>query len=152
MRRALFKTVAMVAAGIILIQLVPVERTNPPVTAELTASSQVMGVLEESCYDCHSNETRWPWYSKVAPIAWVISKHVREGRENLNFSDWQSMSDEDKADAMEEVWEVVEKGAMPLRGYLKWHPSAVLSSEDLSILEAWSKAVGSRFSGPEGGG
>lgn len=152
MREALFRTVAMVAAGIILIQLVPVERTNPPVTAELAASTQVMEVLEQSCYDCHSNETRWPWYSKVAPIAWVIAKHVREGREHLNFSDWESLSEDDKADAREEIWEEVERGTMPLRGYLRWHPAAVLNSEDLTVLEAWSKAVGSQFSGPGGGG
>jgi len=73
---------------VIAIQFVTVERTNPPVTGEINVTPELKSVLQKSCYDCHSNETVWPWYSKVAPVSWLVSKDVVEGREELNFSEW----------------------------------------------------------------
>ncbi len=77
----------VVAIGI---QFIPTDRSNPPVTHELQASPEVMAILERACYDCHSNETVWPWYSKVAPVSWQISSHVVVGRRHVNFSEWAS--------------------------------------------------------------
>jgi len=70
------------------LQLVPVEKTNPPVRLEVDAPPAVMEILKRACYDCHSNETRWPWYSRIAPASWFLASHVRKGRGDLNFSDW----------------------------------------------------------------
>ena len=138
MRKVIRRSFLFVAVAFLLIQLVPVERTNPPVTAEVEASDPVMEALRNACYDCHSNETRWPWYSRVAPVSWRISQHVRMGRRNLNFSEWQGMSAEDRADAMEEIWEEVERGSMPLSDYLSMHPEAVLTESQRETLRRWS--------------
>ena len=96
MRKAIRRTFLFVGVVFLLIQFVPVERTNPPVTGEVEAADPVMEALRNACYDCHSNETRWPWYSRVAPLSWRIAEHVRIGRRNLNFSEWQGMSAEDR--------------------------------------------------------
>lgn len=151
------KVVLWVAAalGIVLlaIQFVPVDRTNPPVQTEVTASAEVKSILKRACYDCHSNQTRWPWYSYIAPMSWLAAKDVKEGREKLNFSTWNTLSAEEQADAIAESWEVVQKGEMPLWFYLPMHPEAQLSSADKQLLQQWaasSPATGSD-SGTGGG-
>ncbi len=74
------------------IQFVPVSKTNPPVTGEIKAPNDVMQILRTSCYDCHSNEVNWPWYSNVAPMSWLVAYDVDEAREHMNFSEWASYS------------------------------------------------------------
>jgi len=132
-------------AGFILIQFVPTERTNPPVVAEISAPDPVMEVLRTACYDCHSNETRWPWYSQVAPVSWRIAKHVRGGRYNLNFSEWGTMPEEDREGAREEIWEEVERGSMPLSDYLRMHPEAVLTDSQRAVLQRWAEGQAPEF-------
>jgi hypothetical protein len=139
MGRTVFKGAAVLLAVLILIQLVPVERSNPPVTGEISAPLPVMEVLRNSCYDCHSNETEWPWYSHVAPVSWLVVRHVTMGREQVNFSDWESLTDDDRDHAREEAWEEVEEGNMPHRGYLRWHPEARLTPDQMEILEEWAR-------------
>ena len=129
----------LVMVVLILIQFVPVDRSNPPVTGEVAAPNPVMEVLQNSCYDCHSNETRWPWYSRVAPVSWRISEHVQRGRGALNFSEWQSLSPEDQGEAREEIWEKVERGVMPLSDYLRMHPEAVLTDSQKDALRRWAE-------------
>ena len=129
----------LVMVVLILIQFVPVDRSNPPVTGEVAAPNPVMEVLRNSCYDCHSNETRWPWYSRVAPVSWRISEHVQKGRGALNFSEWQSLLPEDQGEAREEIWEKVERGVMPLSDYLRMHPEAVLTESQKDALRRWAE-------------
>ncbi len=145
MRKFIKAVLFLVFAGLALIQFVPVDRSNPPVTGEVEASSQVMEVLRSSCYDCHSNETRWPWYSRVAPVSWRIAQHVEKGREHINFSTWQGLPAEDLEDALEEIWEEVEKGAMPLPDYLRMHPEAALTDSHREVLRRWSEGQGPEF-------
>ena len=102
---------------LIAIQFVPVNKINPPVTGEIKAPENVMQILRTSCYDCHSNEVKWPWYSNIAPASWLVAYDVKEAREHINFSEWQSYSAEDKADDIEEIWEEVKEGEMPLWYY-----------------------------------
>ena len=104
-----------------------------------------MEVLRNACYDCHSNETQWPWYSQVAPVSWRITQHVRLARENLNFSEWQSLTPEDQERAREEVWEEVERGSMPLSDYLKMHPEAVLTDLQREALRRWAQGEAPEF-------
>jgi hypothetical protein len=131
----------LVVAAFLAIQLVPVERTNPPVETEVPAPPEVRAVLRRACYDCHSHETRWPWYSRVAPASWLIGHDVREGREELNFSTWNRLASKKQVKAMQESWEEVEEGEMPPWFYLPPHPEARLSPEDREVLRAWARSA-----------
>lgn len=117
----------------ILIQLVPLGRdhTNPPVTQEPNWDSpQTRQLAQRACFDCHSNETVWPWYSNLAPMSWLIQNHVDEGRRRLNFSTW----DQQRPREPEEIAEVILEGEMPLPNYLPLHPEARLSAAERQAL------------------
>ena len=124
---------------LLLIQLVPVDKTNPPIEAEIPASEEVRTILKRSCYDCHSNETRWPWYSRVAPISWLVVYDVKEGRDELNFSTWNKYSASKQNKKLKEIWEEIDEGEMPLWVYLPAHPKAKLSANDKAILQNWTQ-------------
>jgi hypothetical protein len=134
-------------AAFIAIQFVPVNRTNPPVQGDFRGSSEVVSVLRRACYDCHSNETVWPWYSRVAPLSWVIAHDVNVGRAALNFSTWDQLSPEKQAEAMKESWEEITEGKMPTWYYVALHPEARLSANDQSLLRAWSGSPAGRERG-----
>ncbi len=116
-----------------LMQLVPYgkDHTNPKVVAEPQWDSpQTRALFMRACGDCHSNETKWPWYSNIAPISWSIYHHVVEGREHFNVSMWGVQKKNDGDEAAEEV----EEGEMPLKSYLLAHPEARLSDAEKSAL------------------
>jgi len=121
------------------IQLIPVPRENPPAVAPISVPDDVRTVLENSCYDCHSNLTEWPWYSRVAPVSWLVYKDVKKGRDELNFSEWGEYSDRRRDHKLEEVEEKVSEGEMPLKVYLPLHPEARLSDADRQALIEWSR-------------
>ncbi|MFN0015662.1 MAG: heme-binding domain-containing protein, partial [Saprospiraceae bacterium] len=94
------------------------------------------------CYDCHSYETRYPWYAQIAPVSWWLSGHVKGGREHLNFNTFAALTAEDRAHALEEIAETVELGEMPLGSYTWIHSSARLSDEQKAALVAWANGAG----------
>lgn len=128
----------------IAIQFIPVSRTNPSVQGDFRASTEVVSVLRRACYDCHSNETTWPWYSNVAPLSWVIAHDVNEGRAALNFSTWNQLSADKQAEVIKESWEVVAEGKMPTWYYVALHPEARLSANDKTALRTWSGSPADR--------
>jgi hypothetical protein len=140
-RIAKWSILALVIA-LVAIQLVPIDRTNPPVETEVPASAEVRSVLRRACYDCHSNETKWPWYTRIAPASWLIAKDTSEGREELNFSTWDRLSAGDQAEAIRKSWETVDEGEMPPWFYLPLHPEARLSADDRVLLRDWAASVG----------
>ena len=123
--------------------------TNPPVdpTHELRAPANVQAILDRSCIDCHSNRTRYPWYSQISPVSWWLQDHIKEGRGEMNVSEFGTYSPKKAAHKMEEVCEMVEKGEMPLREYVWGHPSAKLSDADRQTLCEWSAAERTRILG-----
>lgn len=125
-------------AFLLLAQLVPIDRSNPPVTAEVPAPPAVRAILERSCYDCHSNQSRWPWYGYVAPLSWVMAYDIHEARDHVNFSTWDAYTEKKRVDMLEEVWEQVDEGEMPFFVYLPLHPEAELSEADKQLLEDWA--------------
>ena len=129
------------ATALVLIQFVPVSRTNPPVTGEIPAPPEVKAVLKKSCYDCHSNESIWPWYSRVAPISWLVVRDVNEARSEMNFSEWNQMTPKAQAHKLKECIEEIEEKEMPLKIYLPLHPEARLSDSDVATLRAWIASV-----------
>jgi hypothetical protein len=124
----------------LLIQLVPVWllQRNPPVERELAwPSSEAELIARRACFDCHSNETAWPLYSRVAPLSWLITYDVLEGREHFNISTWGSEEDRDDADDLrEEIAEVIRDGEMPPGRYIPLHPEARLSAAEAELLIA----------------
>lgn len=137
--------VGVPVAVVIGIQLVPYGRAhaNPPVVAEPPwSSAETRELAVRACYDCHSNETRWPWYASVAPVSWMVQHHVDEGREVLNFSEWNRAWEE-----AGEAGETVGEGEMPMSAYVLLHPAARLSAADRDALIAGLDAT----LGSEGG-
>jgi hypothetical protein len=117
------------------IQFIPVEKTNPPVVREPNWDSpQTRALMERACFDCHSNETRWPWYTNVAPVSWVIAREVQEGRASVNYSNW-------RPDEENEALETIFQGRMPPRQYLLLHPEARLTDSELQTLVGGLKAT-----------
>ena len=109
----------------VAIQFIPVERSNPPVTALIDAPEDVMTTLRRSCWDCHSNETEWPWYSFVAPISWLVQRDVEEARSHFNVSELGREKNHG-----DEAGRLVQEGGMPPWFYLPLHPDEHLSDED----------------------
>jgi hypothetical protein len=125
------------------IQLVPYghQRSNPPVVQEPAWDrSSTRALAARACFDCHSNETRWPWYSRIAPLSWLVRNHVEEGREELNFSEWNR-----SFDGASEAAEAVSEGEMPLTSYVLVHPSARLSPDETqALVRGLTATVGSK--------
>lgn len=125
---------------LVILQMVPSSPAeNPAVEEEVTAPVAVVEILEQSCYDCHSFETEWPWYAHVAPPKWFVRDHVADAREDLNFSAWNRYDAEERAHKWEEVAEEVDEGHMPLRSYLFIHRDARLSEVDRQVLVDWAR-------------
>lgn len=119
-------------------QLVPVERANPPIETEIPAPEPVRAALRRACYDCHSNETRWPWYAYVAPISWRVAGDVSDARKKLNFSTWNIYGARRRANRFKDIAKELHNGEMPLPGYLLLHPESHLSPSDATMLEEWA--------------
>ncbi|GAB5534419.1 MAG: hypothetical protein Rubg2KO_06680 [Rubricoccaceae bacterium] len=108
-------------------------RTNPPVTNEVAwPDTTTRALFIRACGDCHSNETRWPWYSRIAPVSWTVTGHVRHGRGTLNVSEW---SEERFGDEARLSGQTLDEGTMPIPSYLRFHSQARLSEEETAHLK-----------------
>jgi hypothetical protein len=118
---------------LLAMQLIRIDKTNPPVVSSKDfinvthPSKEVEALLTTACYDCHSNTTQYPWYTNVAPVSWWLKNHINEGREHLNFSEWNDYDAEQKAHKVEEMIEEIKEGEMPLSSYTITHSDANLS-------------------------
>jgi cytochrome c551/c552 len=122
----------------VLIQFIAVDKSNPPVTADILTPPEVKAILRRACYDCHSNETVWPWYSQVAPFSWLLAHDVHEGRAELNFSSWDQYNTREQIKKMKKSWEEIQEGEMPPWYYLSMHQDAALADADHQVLHAWA--------------
>jgi hypothetical protein len=124
----------------ILIQFIPYGRNhqNPPVVQEPKwANPETRALAKRACFDCHSNETVWPWYSNIAPVSWLVYRDVEEGRANMNFSEWKVAIEPG------EIAEVVDTGRMPLPQYLLLHPTAKFSDQEVrTFIDGVNKTFG----------
>jgi hypothetical protein len=135
-------------AALVIAQFFQPARTNP--VSDPTSSfeavarppAEVISTLKRACRDCHSNETVWPWYSKVVPVSWLVAQDVQEGRTHLNFSEWGRFGPEMARSRLREVCEQARGGEMPLWYYLPLHPAAKLSQTEVSTLCTASLAGG----------
>jgi hypothetical protein len=132
--------VGIVVVLFLLIQIVPFGRAhaNPPVTQDAPWNSpETRALAVRACYDCHSNESVWPWYSNIAPVSWLIQHDVDEGRSKLNFSEWDKPQRE-----AEKAGEAVQRGSMPRWFYIPLHPAANLNAAEKQQLIEGLNALG----------
>jgi len=130
----------------IVVQLIPsgrpeVIKDNPN---DLLLNNQVPTAVENmlrtACYDCHSNESIYPWYAYIAPVSFLVNRDIRVGREELNFSDWEAFNKVEKAKLLDGIIEAVEAEEMPMAIYPPLHPEAKLSTEDRKVLTDWAES------------
>jgi Haem-binding domain len=145
MRQRIRRGGVVVIVLLALAQAYQPDRSNPTTSAssiweDPTVPRDVLAVFERSCADCHSHETRWPWYSRVAPISWLSARDVNEGRRHLNFSMWSELDPYRRFKLLEEICEEVEEGEMPLAIYTLLHSGAKLSAAEVETLCAWTKS------------
>ena len=137
-------TVLVVAVGLFaLIQLVPYRVDNPPVVNEPNWDSpQTRALAVAACFDCHSNETRYPWYAYITPVNWWLQKsHIEHGRHHVNFNEWGTYSAEDRAEVVEEGLELLKEGEMPVPSYTWLHADARLADSTRHELVAFFAAL-----------
>jgi hypothetical protein len=131
----------------VLMQFFRIDKTNPPLDPAndfisiTKPSAEIASILKASCYDCHSNEIRYPWYTNIAPFSWWIKHHVNEGNEELNFSEWGTYKPRRMDHKLKEGIEMIEEDKMPLYSYTVMHGDAKLSAEQKEKLIAFFKGL-----------
>ena len=127
-----------ILALFLLIQLVPVSRTNPPVTSEPAWDSpETRALAKQACFDCHSNETEWPFYAYVAPVSWLVAHDTNEGRAEFNFSEWDK-----RRQRPGEMAEAINSGWMPPASFLALHPDARLTdAEKQQLIDGFNASL-----------
>lgn len=144
-------TVSNILIGIlvllVLMQFFRIDKTNPSVDPSkefatlVNPPEDVKLILQESCYDCHSNATTYPWYADVAPASWFLKSHIDEGRSHLNFSEWGDYTATKANHKLDESIEMVEEGEMPMTSYTLLHPEGKLTKEEKEKLLSWLNSV-----------
>jgi hypothetical protein len=145
-RKVLYVLGFLLVAGFVVIQFFQPERNPQEPVGEsdiivfLGITGEVADILQTSCYDCHSNRTRYPWYSRIAPVSWYLDHHISEGREELNFSKFGSLRKSAQVGALSHISEEVDAGSMPLKSYLVIHRDAHLDEGKKALLVEWANA------------
>ena len=144
----LLRSAVLVCVGVFLAgQLIRPARTNPPTDpartlgARLPVTPAASAVMKRACRDCHSNDTRWPWYSKVAPVSWLVFDHVKSGRRHFNYSEWAGYAPDKTRKLLHDICEEVQDGSMPVGSYTLVHQDARLSDADVQALCSWTKSI-----------
>lgn len=141
------KVLIILLVAFIFIQFFPIDTTNPPVNKGMDFLSikhtpePIAELIRTSCYDCHSNESRYPWYSNMAPASWLMKKHIDEGRKKLNFSTFALYEPKRQVHKLEEAVELLNKKEMPLESYLLMHQNARLTEEQNQQLIDYFKKI-----------
>lgn len=124
-------------------QFIQIDKGNPSVNKKIDynqitqTTPEIQKILKKACYDCHSNEVNYPWYSSIAPISWFIKEHVNQGKEYVNFSEYGKYNRYQKEHINSSLYRVIENKTMPLNSYLWMHKEANLSEKDYILLLNW---------------
>lgn len=111
----------------------------------LDVPDEVLSLLKNSCYDCHSNHTRYPWYNRISPVSWYLNKHVLAGKEALNFSEFGQLKTRKMIGNLSTICEVLEAGSMPLVSFTVIHRDAILDEEEKSLICDWAESESVRL-------
>ena len=143
--------VIVLVAAFVVLQFFQIDRSAPPVveadTLEATTNvpPDIALIMGRSCNDCHTNVTRYPWYSYIQPSGWFLKNHIDDGRRHLNFSIWNTYAAKKKAQKLDQMCEQLDLKAMPLPSYLWIHRDAVLSDTDSKALCDWARAESAKI-------
>jgi hypothetical protein len=135
----------VILAALIVIQFFQPERNQTKAATEndiffqIETDQLVKKNIVNACYDCHSNHTRYPFYANIAPISWMMNKHIVEGKEQLNFSEWGKYDKRQQLKLIDEICEVMTTGEMPLKSYTFMHSSAILNDTEMENICAWTE-------------
>lgn len=147
-RKGIVKKVLIVLLAVfVIMQFFGIDKTNPKIEkakdliAMTNPPAEIETMLRTACYDCHSHESTYPWYSNIAPVSWFLEDHIEEGREHLNFSKWGDYSEDKANHKLHECEEEVEEGEMPLDSYTWIHGDADLSDAQRKKLATWFKST-----------
>ena len=141
------KIIVVLLVAFVMIQFFPIDKTNPPPTPGMdflkikNSPEKIVKIMRTSCYDCHSNETQYPWYSSISPISWFLKNNINEGRKHLNFSTFAVYEPKRQLHKIEECIEMIEKKEMPLESYYVGHQDAKLTDEQRAELVQYFKRV-----------
>jgi hypothetical protein len=136
-----------VVAVLVIMQFFRIDKTAPPhdpVTDILTmtgADTEMINLLKGACYDCHSYDSKYPWYTNVAPFSFLIKSHIKGGRQKLNFAEWASYDVDKRNHKLEESIEAIQDKYMPMKSYTWMHSEAKLTDEQKDKLTAWMKSA-----------
>lgn len=141
------KILVVLLVAFIILQFFRIDKTNPAPTPGMDflnikkTPETTAKLIRNGCYDCHSNETKYPWYSNVQPVAWFLKDHIEEGRKELNFSNFATYEPKRQAKKLEEAAELIEKGEMPLESYVLMHPEAKFTdAEKKQLIDYFNNA------------
>jgi hypothetical protein len=147
LKKVLKLAVVAGVVGFVVVQIFPAKvigiptqdiGVNPPERYPFDGPPEVEAIMRRACFDCHTNETRWPLYARIAPGSWLMARDIHNGRNHLNFSKWADSEEDERQDDRENCWEQIESGAMPPWFYiLPFHPDAKLSDADKATLKAY---------------
>jgi hypothetical protein len=146
-KRMVLLAVALAVLAFIVIQFFQIDRSAPPVVASetleaaVTVPPDISMILNRSCSDCHSNQTIYPWYTRIQPVGWFMKDHIDEGRRELNFSVFNTYAPRKKAKKLEEICEQITQSEMPLPSYLWIHGNAILQTTEVKALCDWAEAA-----------
>ncbi|MFC0344706.1 heme-binding domain-containing protein [Epilithonimonas hispanica] len=141
------KILIVLLVAFIIIQFFPIDKTNPATNDGMdflkikNTPEPIANIIKNSCYDCHSNETEYPFYSNIQPVAWLLKNHIDEGRKELNFSTFATYEPKRQAHKLEEATEYVEQKKMPLESYILGHQDAKLTDEQRKQLADYFRKV-----------
>lgn len=141
------KILIVLVVLLILIQFFRIDKVNPPVNPGMDfltikeTPQNTASLIRNACYDCHSNETKYPWYSNFQPVGWFLKDHIDEGRKKLNFSLFATYEPKRQAHKLHEAAEVTENGEMPMDSYLIGHPEAQITDEERKILADYFRKI-----------
>jgi Haem-binding domain len=148
--KAIVLTISILCGGMFLLHLMSRSHVNTSLSGDLAVPENLRPIITRACRDCHTDQTHWPWYSRLPGVSFVIEHDVRKGKEHLNFSTW-SMNSKGKPtrNQLQEVCDAVSDNAMPPRSYRFMHPKSRLSDREVDALCQWSDIASNLASPPQ---
>jgi hypothetical protein len=142
MKKFVIVSFAVLLIAFVVIQFFQPEKNISEKSENLVINTEnmppaVKEAFKNACLDCHSDNTKYVWYHKIAPVSWMINKHITDGKKELNLSEWKTLDDYDKIKALEDIKQEIERGTMPLKPYVMIHPEAKLDEETKKAMIAW---------------